>query len=101
IAFRALREGLLPSAAGSACSVVMSGSAFRQIHGLRGWPEGAAFGFVQLEISFPDLSGMSISFVIGITEIGTADEPASGRRCSEFSGTDEAVVPSRDNGLRG
>src|SRR5699024_12385870 len=80
---------------------VMSGSSFRQIHGLRDWPEGEAFGFEQREISLPDRSGMSISFVIGITEMSMADEQSSGGRCSEFSGTDEAVVPSRDNGLRG
>jgi hypothetical protein len=79
----------------------MSGSSFRQIHGLRDWPEGEAFGFEQREISLPDRSGMSINFVIGITEMNMADEQSSGGRCSEFSGTDEAVVPSRDNGLRG
>src|SRR5699024_10712893 len=68
---------------------------------LRDWPEDEAFGFEQREISLPDRSGMSINLVIGITEMNMADEQSSGGRCSEFSGTDEAVVPSRDNGPRG
>lgn len=44
---------------------------------------------------------MSIKFVSQITRSSMADNELSGGKKVEFSEIDEAVIPSRDNGLRG